>query len=179
MAEASFIKQWNNVHKAFGYPGLDKNIKYKRCGDFIVQMHKMDDTKDNESRIGVVDARYAKFRANKLLVLKIYDSLHCKFVDAHFHRAQFFTKYIFNRDTAIIEYKVGQIAIPNGFDEDENEICAKGIHYFNTLFGAFCYGFDHIVYMTPHGSLARVQTDAMKPSTWFAQKLDQLDVTAD
>ena len=44
---------------------------YKKCGDYIVTMKKLPDTITNESRRNVVDPLYAKFRADKLMVVSI------------------------------------------------------------------------------------------------------------
>jgi len=171
-ARDEFIREWNVVNNAFENPSMDDTIKYKRCGDFIVQMKRMQDTKDNEMRAKVVDARYAKFRANKLMVMRILDTLSNVFVDSIKHSY----KHIYG--DIPIEYRVGKIALPNGFEDNVDIICAEGIHYFNTLFAAYCYVRNEVMNSNENGTffcfgptLSRRQAQE-----WFARHFHQFYV---
>jgi len=124
---------WKQVNAAFGHPELDPRYKYKRCNQYLLQLQVTADTKTNEARI-VQDMRFAKYRASQLEVCCIYDTESQEKVNELDHW------WISGLGAAIhIRYKVGQIAIPDGFDLNVNKICAEGIHYFNTLLGAYHY----------------------------------------
>uniref|UniRef100_A0A6C0EAF7 MORN-repeat protein n=1 Tax=viral metagenome TaxID=1070528 RepID=A0A6C0EAF7_9ZZZZ len=46
---------------------------YKKCNRYILILCKLEDTVTNESREFIIDPKYAKYKANKLRVLKIFD----------------------------------------------------------------------------------------------------------
>jgi len=173
MDEATFIRNWHQLNNAFGNPTIDKDIKYKRCGNCIVQMKRWYDTKDNEMRRGVCDPRYAKYRANKLMVVKIYDSLNDRFVPNIHH-----TWHWEGNALVPIDYIVEQIAVPNGFDENIEEVCTKGIHYFNTLFAAYCYDQDEVVQIIHNGRIKRSNPHSSREEdkVWFETQLHQSNV---
>lgn len=167
MTETECIQRWKNVNKAFENPIMNETIKYKRCGNHIIQMMRTDETKDNEKRFNVVDRRYAKFRANKLLVLKIYNEESNEFVASIEH---FFY--------APIKYMVGQVVIPDAFDDDIDRVCTNGIHYFTTLFAAFFYGYNNVIHIYECGQMIRFDDSHSKEqnTTWLKKEFDQLDV---
>jgi hypothetical protein len=48
--------------------------------------------------------------------------------------------YVYKDDMIGFEYKVGTEVIPDSFDENENESCTNGIHYYqdrNTIFEVY------------------------------------------
>jgi hypothetical protein len=57
----------------------DEKYVYKTCGDFVVVLEKLEDTITNENRTNISqlgdNKLYAKYRANKLLVKKLYTSM--------------------------------------------------------------------------------------------------------
>ena len=53
------------------------NIVYKSVGSCIVELMLLNDTVTNMNRINIVDKRYAKYRCDKVKVLKIYDKITC------------------------------------------------------------------------------------------------------
>jgi len=169
MDEATFIRNWHQLNNAFDHPSIDKDIKYKRCGWHIVQMRQLGETVDNEMRNNIVDSRYAKFRASKLLVLKVYDMRADRFVSGIHH--------IWNGGVSI-NYNVGETAIPNGFAEDIHVICDKGIHYFNTLFAAYCYHSNDVLDFYDSGQFDRLCFDSSpgENQIWFDALLFQCNV---
>jgi len=116
----------------------DELCVYKRCscfyGDVIIIMRKMigkKKFKTNESRNGIVDRMYAKFRANKLFVLDIIDMKNGSLRD------KYMNKYMFKNTF----YKVGKKVKPDKFDARLDRICSEGIHFFNCIDAAFYYEF--------------------------------------
>jgi hypothetical protein len=102
------------------------NHKYN---DTIIILQKLEDTLTNESRKDVVDEKYAKFRANKLLVVLIFDinDLNIEY------------ESIINILQIKTIYKKGEIVFPDNFDKNLNKVCSNGIHYFKTIDAAFYY----------------------------------------
>jgi len=163
-SESAFIQQWHEINNAFGNPSIDDNIKYKQCSGCIVQMKRTPETKDNEMRIGVKDKRYAKFRANKLMVLKIYNWMEDRFEYSIPHAW----------GDVYIRYTVGEIVVPNGFCENINDICAQGIHYFNSLFAAYCYRPNDLLTNSEDGRFFCVSP--AQNNMWFATHFNQFNV---
>ena len=102
---------------------------YKFCSDCIVIMQKLQDTITNENRINVRNQLYAKFRANKLFVVKIINIDNMKYID----------EIINNYYDIKIIYKCNEIVVPDKFDEDIDKVCSSGIHYFKSIDPAFYY----------------------------------------
>ena len=96
--------------------------------------NKKDDylTRCNENRQGVNNPKYAKFRASTLLVLKIFDANDVeRTIDCLEHESI--------HSIAKTIYKVGMMVRPDNFDEDPDEVCSTGIHYFKSIKAAFWY----------------------------------------
>jgi len=118
---------------------IGPNYVYKKCIDFLAKnlsmkwlviLEKIKGTKTNEGRFRVVNRAYAKFRADKLRVIKIINV----------NNPNLTKKYIVNIFNDIkIRYKVGKITYPNKYDENIDVICSSGIHYFNTIDPAYFY----------------------------------------
>ena len=107
----------------------DSEYVYKICSNCIVVMKKLQDTRTNENRINVANSLYAKFRADKLYVVKIINSNNMELI-----------KEVTNNNYYIkITYKCDEIIVPDIFDENINEVCSSGIHYFKTIDAAFYY----------------------------------------
>jgi antitoxin component YwqK of YwqJK toxin-antitoxin module len=106
-------------------------ICYNKCKScHMIVLKKLSDTKDNESREGIKDINYAKFRADKLEVVEIIDmkdySNSCNSISN------------FNWTNGL-KYIKNKIVIPDSFDNNLNRICSNGIHYFKTIDAAFYY----------------------------------------
>lgn len=109
---------------------LNKGYVYKSCQrNWIVVLEKLPDTVTNELRKDVIDARYAKFRADKLKVIMIFNK----------YDSGEIRPYITNSLYTKVEtmYRVGEIVYPDLFEIDKDKICAHGIHYYLTMEPAF------------------------------------------
>lgn len=118
---------------------LDSQYVYKLCHSthtrrvWIVIMKKLFDTITNELRDGIIDIRYAKFRANKLQVVTIID----------YHNPKRRSKKIIHKPECNMfpstVYIKGHTIEPDKYDYDLNIICSNGIHYFNNIEAAYYY----------------------------------------
>jgi antitoxin component YwqK of YwqJK toxin-antitoxin module len=109
---------------------------FKSCfKEWIVVLKKLPNTKTNESRFYVVSSQYAKFRADKLLVV---DIVH-KFTDQTINEIE---NSVYRERT--IKYTKGEIATVLDFDENLNQVCSTGIHYFKNAEAAFYYELDGV-----------------------------------
>jgi antitoxin component YwqK of YwqJK toxin-antitoxin module len=109
----------------------EEGYVFKSCStDWIVVLQKLPDTKTNESRSGIKDSMYAKVRANKLLVVDIVHKLTGQI-----------TNEIVNsvHSDKIITYKTNEVIEASDFDNNLDEICSTGIHYFKSVESAFYY----------------------------------------
>jgi antitoxin component YwqK of YwqJK toxin-antitoxin module len=119
----------------------DPTFVYKYCVDivsskpYIVVMQKIDDGKNNEGRSEVINKNYAKFRANKLKVIEIIDYDFPETTVDSITTQYPHSNHVTNRTF----YKKNNIVVPNNYDENINNVCSTGIHYFNTLFPALFY----------------------------------------
>jgi hypothetical protein len=118
---------------------LNSNYVFKLCENdsvkTIVILQKLKNTKTNESRKDIIDAKYAKFRADKLLVVLIFDINN---PDIEYESTMNFTK-LFCHPLIVTLYEKGNIINPDDFDVDLEKVCATGIHYFKTIDAAFYY----------------------------------------
>src|SRR5271170_5380155 len=108
----------------------DKASKYKTVKWFVV-LQKLPDTKTNECRKDVVDKNYAKFRADKLRVVKIINT----------NKPTLTKKYITHRGPNMVKtkYVVNKIVESNEYDDNIDNVYSNGIHYFKTLLPAYYY----------------------------------------
>ena len=104
------------------------DLCYKSCGDYIVTMKKLPDTVTNESRKDVVDPLYSKFRADKLLVVRIEHKNTDETV-THVQNTTYRKKKIW--------YEVSKEVSVTDYNQDLDEVCAPGIHYFLSRDAAF------------------------------------------
>uniref|UniRef100_A0A6C0ECH9 Uncharacterized protein n=1 Tax=viral metagenome TaxID=1070528 RepID=A0A6C0ECH9_9ZZZZ len=141
------------LRKLFEEYENDESIVYKKCKDSIVALKKLKDTITNESRKGIYNPLFAKFRADKLKVIKIVDivtleSLKCV------------NNYIYDKS---IEYKLNKIVEEPDFDKNLDRICAKGIHYFKTLDPAYYFSFCPLVDNNKYtGSIIKYDDNGLK-----------------
>ena len=111
---------------------INPDIVFKSCKDWIVVMKKNPDTETNELR-SVVNEMYAKYRANKLRVIKIFNKLNPTATVSHVSSNAYEKKSI--------TYRVGQCVYVKevDFDTDMNNVCSTGIHYFKSVEAAFYF----------------------------------------
>lgn len=86
----------------------------------LVTLQLLDESKTNEMRSNVVDSEFAKYRANKALVVSIEDVLDENEV-----------KEGYSQYNPTFLYRVGEI-VESEFDDNTNKVCSSGIHYFKT-----------------------------------------------
>jgi hypothetical protein len=111
-----------------------KNIFRKREKNIIIVLQKLEGenpTITNESRNGIIDPNYAKFRASHLKVILIFDMDH----------PEIEYESIINKlfDYTLLTYRRDCIVYADKFDKNLDNICSNGIHYFKTVDGAFYY----------------------------------------
>lgn len=112
----------------------DPYCVYTCVGNYIVVMKKCDETKTNELRDRVVDPKFARFRANRLLVLVIFN----KFVP------NVRINYV-NAQYGWPHYEVNKIISDNRYDPNINYARGSGIQYTRTIEPAFhCVGDGHV-----------------------------------
>jgi hypothetical protein len=88
-------------------------------------------TKTNENRI-VHNWLYAKYRANKLKVVKIISIDHKdKTVGSIIHKSEF------HLSAPLTKYEVGKVVTSDSYSDDENLVCTNGIHYYNRMEPAY------------------------------------------
>lgn len=114
----------------------DSKYVFKSCGkEWIVILQKLSDTITNEAR-KVVDAKFAKFRADKLLVVDIVN----KFDQTKSCISIYNSIYVDDK----IEYAKGKTIEITNFDKNIHKVCTRGIHYFKTIVAAFYCELDKV-----------------------------------
>jgi antitoxin component YwqK of YwqJK toxin-antitoxin module len=114
------------------------DIGYKRCGDYIVMLQITQP--HNEYRPTCANVLYAKHRCKKAYVLNI----------THIHTdesIQSIESTFYEKQKLI--YIIGQNIIENEFDNNLNNVCGKGIHYFKLKelaknYKNFCFLYNSI-----------------------------------
>jgi hypothetical protein len=121
----------DTINKLYGHYYENPSYVYKMClHQYIIIMKKLPDTLTNEDRKDIMDARYAKFRANKLKVCIIVDIFNL------FKKIEHVINNYFGKK---VKYQVNEIVKPDIYDMDSDNVCAGGIHYFNDMCRAFYY----------------------------------------
>lgn len=96
-------------------------LVYKSCHPYIVTLQKLSDTKTNEDRPkNNVVSQYARYRADKLLVVSIKH----KFTEEEINEIEN-TMYEIEK----IKYIKGDVMCVKDYDSND-KICGKGIHYY-------------------------------------------------
>ena len=107
----------------------DNLCVYKIClNKWFIILQKTNDTIDNEMRCNLYSKNDASYRANKLLVLKIFDvnnpkntidTINNNFLNSH------------------VIYNVNQIVSSDKYNSDVNIVATYGIHYYKTIDRAY------------------------------------------
>lgn len=115
-----------NIYSAYTQ---DPRYVYKKCrDDYMVILKKPLDIMTNENRKSVKNPLFAKFRADKLDVMLIFNTIEpTKTITIAYS--------IFDCD---FKYDVGK-QISETYDTNDEIICGQGIHYFKTIEAAFYY----------------------------------------
>src|SRR5947209_6978019 len=120
------------------HPCIDDECVFKSCEyKWIVVLNMLPDTLTNENRRGIINKHYAKFRANKLKVILIFNKLNPTEMVLKIRSSNYPMK--------TIEYIVGEVIFVEDYDKDINRICASGIHYFRDIECAFYVDFEHFM----------------------------------
>ena len=112
----------------------DSIYVYKSCcdGRYLVVLMKLHDTKTNEKRY-VTNRKYAKFRADKLFVIAIYDTYDPHNIDiGDSSLLSINSHYSNNGKKKSLTYTIGEIVYPDSYDENINNICSNGVHYYTS-----------------------------------------------
>lgn len=123
------------MHKKYPYES-DESYVYKLCYSttnqktWIVIMQKLKETKTNEERKRVYEKMLAKFRADKLKVIEIFNA-----IDPDETTTMIVNR--FNKKT--LTYEVGKIVEADKYDENIDKVCSGGVHYFKSLDAAFYF----------------------------------------
>ena len=107
----------------------DENI-YKGCGEYIVIMKLLDDSRTNERRDDIVDPMYAKYRTNKVIVIAIINKFSLEEIKSV--ENSYFTK-------KNITYVINEIIEVSDYNTNVNVVCGTGIHYFKNIESAFYF----------------------------------------
>ena len=103
-----------------------EGIGYKKCKlDRIAKLQILG--QNNEKRESIADKRYAKFRANKVKVLEIYNAQDSTITH---NEAQ----SLFDSN---VKYVVNDIVKPDSYHPDPENVCSNGIHYYLTEEAAY------------------------------------------
>jgi antitoxin component YwqK of YwqJK toxin-antitoxin module len=143
-----FNKQYDKLASACNkYIKNDKSFVYKLCADqtdektkkrgriWLVVLQRDEKTLTNESRNGVINKNFAKFRGNMFKVVKIIDIENAKTI-----KTEILNRYTFSSDTVFdLKYVVGEIVEDKKYDTDINVVCSHGVHFYSSLKAAFCY----------------------------------------
>jgi len=114
------------------YPDNTGQFFFKSCGKkWIVVMEKVSDTITNQSRLPLGDPnrQFAKYRANKL---KVIDIIH-KF-NPNETTDEIYNSYYKDHT---IKYIKENIIISDSFDQNMDEVCSNGIHFYERIECAF------------------------------------------
>jgi len=107
----------------------DDAIVYKSSGNWLIVLKKSTRTKTNEKRNGIVNAKNAKYRANRLRVLKIINKCDPKITTTNIHSSW---------DLKTL-YQINRITYPDSFDTNLDNVCSSGIHYYKNFMNAYFY----------------------------------------
>jgi hypothetical protein len=123
---------WQTLVQNFPH---NETHRYKWCEGCIIEMRhptteEFDRFQCNEKR-QVKDTRFAKYRANAMYVIRIWNVKQKKWVSQCINPLQW--------QHHVVVYNVNTVVEPHDYWLEESVVCAAGIHYFKTLFPAFLY----------------------------------------
>lgn len=108
----------------------DPSYVYKSCSkNYIVILQLNDDIKTNEKRSNVVNTLYAKHRAEKANVKLIFNKFNPLIT------IQFIKNSIYENKKIL--YETNKEIIADSFDDNLNNVCSNGIHYYKSIECAF------------------------------------------
>jgi hypothetical protein len=136
-------QKWDQLKKVFEYES-DQPRQFKWCENCIIELRYPTPEEVafecNEDRT-VNDKRFAKYRANAMYVIGIWNLLKNQWQSACYHVYQ--TE---DWETIYTYYCIGTLVKPHKYCDDSDTVCAPGIHYFKSLQAAFLYGHPYQVF---------------------------------
>lgn len=136
-------------------------IGYKKASDeYIIKLQILG--KNNEKRVNVSDPIHAKYRCSKAKILDIFNWR--TGAKAYIVRGLYDLNFI---------YELGKI-IESDFDEDLENVCSTGIHYFKTLEQAKywnCYPPNYCRKYSGEYKIWNDQGDLIEHSLWKDSEL--------
>jgi antitoxin component YwqK of YwqJK toxin-antitoxin module len=106
----------------------DTKYVYKSCGNYIVVLEKLIDSRTNECRSNIADPKYAKYRANKLKTMLIINKFDPSDVIMEIENSYYKEKVV---------YRTNEIIEIADYNMDLKKVCTIGIHYFKTIEQSF------------------------------------------
>ena len=116
-----------NHGAAYRKYAVDPKYVFKSCGNYVVVLEKLPDTITNELRT-TYDPRYSKYRANKFLIVLIFNKFDSSITIDKIENSSYEEK---------ICYKKGETVEVNDYNMELTKVYASGIHYFKTIEQAF------------------------------------------
>jgi len=128
LTEDQYKKLFSNIG-GFLY---NSNYVYKMCqdskNDWLIILKRVGSSINNEKRTNISNVFTAKYRGTKFEVVKIININDPSKTLKELENTCYESKVI---------YKIGEIIVPEcKYDENLDEVCSSGIHYFVTLFAA-------------------------------------------
>jgi len=127
---------------------------YKACKNSIVVLELLENSITNEKRKDVINPSFAKFRTNKVKVIKIIDVLTGDELDSD--RSIYDPNFI---------YKVGEI-IQTEINSDINTVCGEGIHYFKTYKAALSWYYHNNINQIKNGTFIEYHENGRRDVEW-------------
>ncbi len=131
-------------------------LRYKACRNSIVTLELLNDSVTNEKRKWVVDADHAKFRCNKAKVIDITNVKTGELMEGDL--SIYFASFT---------YPLGEEVNVTYFDENLDDVCTGGIHYFKTKEAAFSWFYSQQDEYFPDG----------KQTTWYENGQKKIEQT--
>lgn len=122
--------------------------------DWLVVLRKLISTRTNELRENVFDNKFAKFRGNIFMVVKIFNIHNTK------TKKTFIVNKFCNKE---LKYEINTIVKSDFFGNNLNIICSTGVHYFKTVL-ACCYFYVDPVDIKYSGYWIHFHDDGSKES---------------
>jgi hypothetical protein len=143
-----FSKMLHHALEVLKKESNDDSLVFKKCCfpsdsstiiNSLVVLQKLPTSQTTEKRNDVINNKYAQFRADKLLVVKILSLPDLQDLDS----CRSFRNFYF-------EYRKNEMVEAHDFETDIDVVSGRGIHYFKTVVAALNFGFgvleDHSYY---------------------------------
>jgi len=147
--------EWQWIEAQF--PNRENKV-YKHVWDRIIEFKAPPQETTNERR-KVVNSDFAKYRAKHALVLRILN----------YKTRKWETEYLHSYLEHDVLYKVDQLALPNGWSDDIDTVCGRGIHYFKSLQGAYLYWRQELIRFSNQGEVEAIRKSHLYRDDYFTR----------